>query len=176
VALAAVVAGCGSTSPVTTDGTSPQPVASQGAAQAASVYSASYCQPLGGGRWVTNDSPHSTTPCVPDLTYAESDHDGDDAAAVPRCFTCTMSQFKQAERRHLPAPGRSVTSTSPDSTYLARSQLATRCAAQGAASAHQCACIAAHLATVTSMDEIQSLPADDPRLQAALDSCMPSGN
>jgi len=171
--LAAVLAGCGSTTSVTTDGASPEHVVPQRAAQAASVYSASYCQPIAGGQWVTNDSPDSTTPCVPDPAYA--DHDGDDASAVPRCFTCTMSQWKAAEHRHRPLGAASATSTSPDSTSLARAQLATKCAAQGAASAHQCACIAAHLATVTAMDEIQSLPADDPRLQAALDSCMPSG-
>src|SRR5689334_5568491 len=42
-----------------------------------------YCQRLDNGRWVTNDGPYSTTPCVPAPSNATGDEQRDGSLALP---------------------------------------------------------------------------------------------
>src|SRR5690242_18908868 len=58
-----------------------------------------YCQRLDSGRWVTNDSPYSTTPCVPEPSKATGDEQADGSVALPRCFGCSIADWQRAENR-----------------------------------------------------------------------------
>src|ERR1700746_3805214 len=101
--IIALVAACGGTALVTPNVIVPSktatPVAGENNATSDMSASASYCQRLNDGEWVTNDSAFSTTPCVPDPSYATGDEQVDGSAALPRCLTCSLSDWERAEKR-----------------------------------------------------------------------------
>jgi hypothetical protein len=63
------------------------------------VGSSSDCQFVS-GKWVTNSSATSHTPCVPDPAFASGDIKSDEAdgGLTPRCFKCKMSDWYRAEK------------------------------------------------------------------------------
>jgi hypothetical protein len=172
------VAGCGGAAPVgpaTVPGfsspstTTPDP-----------TDSAAYCQWVDGGKWVTNDSAYSTTPCVPDPSDATGEEQADASVAIPRCFSCKLSDWDRAERREaqrlgLPSPPSGVAAaatakTSPDPwSPGARSSFISGCAENMVGV--ECGCLADRLERQVPADQAQSLAGDDPRVHAATQSC-----
>jgi hypothetical protein len=142
--------------------------------------SAAYCQWLSAGNWVTNDSAYSTTPCVPDPSDATGDEQADASVAMPRCFSCKLSDWARAElraarRRGLPSPGSNVATAASASTGAdrwsprARSGFISGCAENMVGV--QCGCLADQLERQVSADQAPSLAGDDPRLPAATQAC-----
>jgi hypothetical protein len=139
-----------------------------------------YCQLLDNGEWVTNDRANSTNPCVPDPSYATGDEQADASVAVPRCYTCKLSDWKHAERRAAERIGQ--TSAAPTaatagtntadvsrwSTDVHRS-FVSDCTAYLDGSL--CECLANHLAWRVPPEEAQSLSGGDPRVQVAVRDC-----
>ena len=70
---------------------------------------------------MTNDSPYSTTPCVPDPSNATGDEQADSSLALPRCFSCSLADWKRAEAR---ARASSVGDDSGDTTGGGAAQVA----------------------------------------------------
>lgn len=169
------VAGCGNAAPV---GPAAVPAAlSPTTSTPDPADSAAYCQWLGGGKWVTNDSAYSTTPCVPDPSEATGDEQADASMAVPRCFSCRLSDWQRAEQRAamrlgLPSPesGAATATASPDAwSPEARSSFISGCAESTVGV--ECGCLAAQLERQVPADQAQSLAADDPRVHAATQAC-----
>lgn len=172
------VAGCGSAAPVGPAAVpaSPSPTTST----PDPTDSAAYCQWVGGSKWVTNDSAYSTTPCVPDPSEATGDEDADASMAIPRCFSCRLSDWQRAEQRAalrlgLPSPGSGVATAasataSPDNwSPRARSSFISGCAENMVGV--ECGCLAAQLERQVPADQAQSLAGDDPRVHAATQAC-----
>jgi hypothetical protein len=128
---------------------------------------------------MTNDSAYSTTPCVPDPSYATGDEKADGAVAIPRCFTCTLAEWERAEER----AERRVGGTSGGATTVHESMsvdgwtagqqdaFLTVCAEDGLGA---CECLAGQLAPRIPGYEAGDLSANDPRIQAAVQICQPS--
>ena len=147
--------------------------------------SARYCQRLDDGRWVTNDSAYSTTPCVPDPSNATGDEQADGSQAIPRCFTCKLSEWDRAEWRKArqAPPGPSDGTTSADTAYpngwspQAQAQVFASCTSGWGDNRAQCCCV------VDSVVQVQQIPADDapslssydPEIQAAASDCDSAG-
>ncbi len=149
-------------------------------AAASRTMSVGYCQLLDDGEWVTNDSATSTTPCVPDPSYATGDEQVDASVAVPRCYTCKLSDWNRAERRAAVRTGQdpstsrtvaTVTGTagrnewSPD----ARTSFISDCTVYMDGSL--CQCLANHLQWQVASDQAQALTGQDPRVQLAAREC-----
>jgi hypothetical protein len=159
--------GAGSSIPAPT--TAPDPMAAVG-----------YCQLLDDGRWVTNDSANSTTPCVPDPSYATGDERADASVALPRCYTCKPSDWNHAERRaaartgHASAPS-TVATTPTDIADLnkwstdVRRGFMTDCMTFLVGSL--CECLANHLEWRVPPDQAEGLSGEDPRVQVAARDC-----
>ena len=94
---ALALTGCGTTNTqsATVASAPTQPAA---AAAAPSAVSAANCQFVN-GKWVTNDSAYSTTPCVPDPAFATGDVQSDESGVVPRCHHCKLSDWTRAEEQ-----------------------------------------------------------------------------
>lgn len=154
----------------------PSPAASDAPDPTMSV---DYCQELDSGKWVTNNSASSSTPCVPDPTYATGDEQADASLAVPRCLTCKLSDWKRAERRAAEQTGlASPTSVATPATNPAggnkwsrdvRSSFISDCTAYMTGSL--CECLANHLGWEVPADQAEGLSGDDPRVQAAGRDC-----
>ena len=100
-AAVAAIAGCGSDVRMVTV-TEANPSATRAPAStpmSATTASDRYCQRLDDGTWVTNDSPYSTTACVPEPSQATGDRQADASMALPRCFSCRLADWKRAEER-----------------------------------------------------------------------------
>jgi hypothetical protein len=169
------VAGCGAAAPV---GPETVPVLSSPTTTTADpTDSAAYCQWLGGREWVTNDSAYSTTPCVPDPSAATGDEQADASVAIPRCFSCELSDWERAEQRAaqrlgLPSPGSTVATAKARAegwSATARSSFISGCAENMVGV--QCRCLANQLERQAPADQAQSLAGDDPRLHAATRAC-----
>ena len=142
--------------------------------------SASYCQRLADGDWVTNDSAYSTTPCVPDPSYASGDEQADASRAIPRCFSCKLSDWKRAEKLAAQRSGQSTVApemattgsytTDPGSwSFGVRQSFISECS-QNVGGA-LCECLANHLARQIPAAQTGTLSGDDPRVQADIKSC-----
>jgi hypothetical protein len=142
--------------------------------------SVDYCQWVGSGKWVTNDSAYSTTPCVPDPSEASGDEQADASIAIPRCFSCELSDWERAEQRAarrvgLPAPGSGAATAasataSPDAWPRgARSSFISGCAESMVGV--ECDCVADQLERQMPADQVQTLAGDDPRVHAATQAC-----
>jgi hypothetical protein len=133
-----------------------------------------YCQRLPDGRWVTNDSAFSTTPCVPDPSYATGDEEADGSGVIPRCFGCSPSDWDRAEtraeQRSAGVDGAAAASTSPSDLPTAADGTVAHACAQDAEDG-LCGCVTGQLAQQVPSDQMGALPADDPRVRAALQSC-----
>jgi hypothetical protein len=180
------IAGCGGGTAVTigTAPTSSRPtttVNSSGpGAPSSRSASSRYCQRLDDGRWVTNDRAFSTTPCVPDPSYASGDERADGALALPRCFTCKLSDWERAERRAKKKGGEptgtsNTDTTAPQTLSLAawpatvRQSFIDTCAESGDDAL--CECAESKLANQIPADQASSLSADDPRIRSAFRNC-----
>lgn len=144
--------------------------------------SALYCQQRpGDGKWVTNEA-GSATPCVPDPSYATGDEDADASVAIPRCFSCKLSDWERAEQRAAKRPGSSspatdvaiatTNSASPGSWSAGVSDSFISACTEGRAGA-VCDCLANHLDWQVPSDEAQTLSGEDPRVQVAVQDCRP---
>lgn len=176
------LAGCGTTAPIDSAG-SPSPASAPATATSAprdKTVSASYCQRLANGDWVTNDSAYSTTPCVPDPSHASGDESADASRSIPRCFTCKLSDWKRAERLAAERNGQSsAASEEANNTNGAtnlgswssglRQSFVGECAANVGRAL--CECLANHLARQIPASQTESLSGDDPRVQADVKTC-----
>lgn len=142
--------------------------------------SARYCQQLQSGVWVTNDTADSTTPCVPDPRYATGDEPADASQAIPRCFTCTLSEWKSAEQsKARQAPGLSDGTAAGDGvdpdgwSSLDHEHVVDSCASRWRYSEGLCDCIANKVAEEIPAYESAEIAADDPRVRAAAGDCDP---
>lgn len=142
--------------------------------------SVGYCQLLDDGEWVTNDSATLTTPCVPDPSYATGDEQVDASVAVPRCYTCKLSDWNRAEGRAAVRTGKdsaaSPLDTSPTDSASrnewspdARRSFMGDCTAYMDASL--CQCLANHLEWRVPPDQAEALTGEDPRVQLAARQC-----
>jgi hypothetical protein len=184
IAIAAAVtllAGCGGGAVHTVTGagqSGPSLTTSTSTTTAENSASARYCQLLDSGRWVTNDSPYSTTPCVPNPSFATGNEQADGTVAIPRCFTCKLSDWKRAERRAARRAGTSTTESAVSATtdqYGWSSPVTlgfdSVCTADWGASAQLCGCIANQLEAQLPEQRVPSLSADDSWVQAAANAC-----
>jgi hypothetical protein len=141
--------------------------------------SASYCQQRpGDGKWVTNQA-GSSTPCVPDPSYATGDADADASRALPRCFSCTLPDWERAERGAAKRLGSSsaasdVITTGTEATSGkwsagVRGDFISACT-EGMAGA-VCDCLANHLDWQVPSAQAQALTEQDPRVQTAVQDC-----
>jgi hypothetical protein len=177
--IIALVAGCGGTAlvtpkmvvPTTTTNSTP----GESSATADTDASAGYCQLLSDGEWVTNDSAFSTTPCVPDPSYATGDEQVDGSVALPRCFTCTLSDWNRAEERAAARNGGQTqtagTNTTAELPAAAYGSFVKVCAQN--ADGGLCGCVTRAVSRQVPSNQLGALAADDPRVQAALESCEP---
>jgi len=179
--ILAVIAGCGGTALVTPHmiipTTTTTATAGESNATSDTDDSASYCQRLNDGKWVTNDSAFSTTPCVPDPADATGDEQADGTAALPRCFSCTLSDWELAEKRAEGRDGSGTETTPADSSSSGGLSAAAggsflKACAQNA-DGGLCACVYRQVAQQVPPYQLRALPADDPRVEAALESCAP---
>jgi hypothetical protein len=137
--------------------------------------SVGYCQLLDDGQWVTNDSASSTTPCVPDPSYATGDEQADASVAVPRCYTCKLSDWTRAETQAAVRAGHaSATSTVAATGATGWSSddhkgFMSECTAY--LNGSLCECLANHLAWRIPPDQAQGLSGEDPRVQEAVREC-----
>ncbi|MBV9804323.1 MAG: hypothetical protein JO130_14075 [Solirubrobacterales bacterium] len=129
---------------------------------------------------MTNDSADSTTPCVPDPAYAVRYELAGEDIAVPRCSTCTLSDWESADRRALQQTGQaSPTSTVATAAPSApgvdkwsrgvRATFISNCAVYMTGSL--CQCLANHLAWQVPADQVQGLSGEDLRVQVAAKEC-----
>lgn len=172
----AVVSGCGGTAVISSmsDAGSSIPTAINASDPTASVR---YCQRLDDGQWVTNASANSTTPCVPDPSYATGDEQADAFVAVPRCFTCKPSDWNRAERHAALRAGRASAASTVAATATAtnnwspdtRSSFISDCSAY--VGGHLCECLANHLEWQVPLNQAEGLSGDDPRVQVAAQEC-----
>lgn len=142
--------------------------------------SAQYCQRLSDGKWVTNDSAFSTTPCVPEPSYATGNEEVDGTVALPRCSTCRMSDWNRAEARaEARNSGRSPTSQ-VDSAAAGNTSSGGLPVAPGESVVEGCAqdvddglcdCVTGQMAQEVSPGDMDALTSEDPRVQAAVRSC-----
>lgn len=177
--IIALVAGCGGTALVTpkmvvpTTTTTSTPGESNATADTGA--SASYCQRLSDGEWVTNESAFSTTPCVPDPSYATGDEQVDGSVALPRCFTCALSDWERAEERAAARNGGQLQTAGTNATAelpaAAGGSFVKACAQN--ADGGLCACVSSQIAQQVPRYQLGALSADDPRVEAALESCAP---
>jgi hypothetical protein len=177
--IIALVAACGGTALVTPNVIVPSktatPVAGENNATSDMSASASYCQRLNDGEWVTNDSAFSTTPCVPDPSYATGDEQVDGSAALPRCLTCSLSDWERAEKRAATRDGGQLHTPGTDTTAelpAAGGGSFVKACAQNA-DGGLCGCVTQAVSRQVPSYQLSALTADDPRVQAALESCAP---
>lgn len=142
--------------------------------------SAAYCQLLADGEWVTNDSANSTTPCVPEPSYATGDEQADSSVALPRCYACKLSDWDRAETLAAVRNGR-ATPASPVATTAAgatghstwspddRRNFISGCT--GSLGGSLCECLANHLESQVPSDQEQGISGEDPRVQVAARNC-----
>jgi hypothetical protein len=181
-----VVAGCGGTALVGTTlippSTTTTTTATASNASSDKYASARYCQRLDDGDWVTNDSAYSATPCVPDPSYATGNEQADGYGATPRCFACSLSDWERAEKRAKARNGGQPQTFGTDTTAADSTSSGGLPAAAGGsfvkacaqnADGGFCACVAGHVAKQVPRYQMGALTADDPRVQAALESCAP---
>jgi hypothetical protein len=180
--LTVVAAGCGMVTRVervsSATPSGQTPAAPHGAARDPTT-SDRYCQRLPTtGRWVTNTSAYSTTPCVPDPAYATGDESADAAKVVPRCRTCTLADWRRAEARKAPRrSGRSNAKTAPAASGAyqwspgTHSYVFHTCTSRWGGSTEVCQCAVTELSEEVDVDEATSLSADDPRVRAAAGAC-----
>ena len=137
-----------------------------------------YCQRLDNGRWVTNDSAYSTTPCVPDASQATGNEQADGSVALPRCFSCSLADWRRAEER---ARASSAGRDSGDTTTAGAAQVAwggavrarfvAQCAGDQDDTDNVCECVADQVADQVPPAQADTLSADDPRVEAAAQRC-----
>lgn len=173
-ALGIVLAGCGgavrlqASSPTTLPAPTTSPV---------KVISSHYCRRQSTGIWVTDDTVQSTTRCVPDPSYATGDDAIDGSAPVPRCLTCSLADWKRAEKRAaevLASPGTGTTTAeaAKPSQWPASvtDEYVYSCETTGGQEA-SCQCIAGQLEQQVAPGNVAGLSAYDPRVEAAERSC-----
>lgn len=168
-----VVSGCGGAALVSSPVSSPASPAASAAADP--TMSVAYCQQLANGEWVTNDSADSTTQCVPDPAYATGNEAADASVAVPRCFTCKLSDWERAEQRAAEQTGQaspaSAVATATPATWSRdiRTSFISDCTVYMTGSL--CQCLVDHLEWQVPADQAQALSGEDPRVQAAARDC-----
>lgn len=139
-----------------------------------------YCQLLDDGEWVTNDSANSTTPCVPDPSHATGDEQADASVAVPRCYTCRLTDWKSAERRAAVRTGRAIPASTVPTTATdatghstwspdARRSFISDCTASLDGSL--CRCLAIHLELRVPSEQADGISGEDPRVLVAARNC-----
>jgi hypothetical protein len=174
-----MIAGCGATqAPSSIVATASKPIVTTTAPTTPDNYeSARYCQQLLSGAWVTN-SLHSTTPCVPDPSYASGDEEADRSHVIPRCFTCELSDWKRAEQkkaRQAPAPPdytpNAVTAPHSEWSPVRRGQVIATCTSSWGAKRTLCDCVVNHVAQQIPASEASSLSPNDARLEDAAGEC-----
>jgi len=175
------LAGCGTSASLDTPSapSSSSPSITADAPVKDKTASASYCQLLADGHWVTNDSAYSTTPCVPDPADASGDEQADALRAIPRCFTCQLSDWTRAEERAARRTGQSIASaTATTGTYTTsagswspglRRSFVSQCSKNVGGTL--CECLANHLARQVPSAQTGNLSGDDPRVQADVKTC-----
>lgn len=183
-AAVAAIAGCGGGARMATvtqanDSAATAPVPMPTRAMAPDDHGSDrYCQRLDDGAWVTNDSPYSTTPCVPDPSNATGDEQADSSLALPRCFSCSLADWKRAEAR---ARASSVGDDSGDTTgggaaqvawgAAVRARFVALCAGDHEDPDNVCECVADQVATQVPAAQADTLSSDDRRVQAAARRC-----
>jgi hypothetical protein len=183
--IIALVAGCGGTALVTPKMVVPTTTANstpgESNATADTDDSASYCQLLSDGQWVTNDSAFSTTPCVPNPAYATGNEQADGYLAIPRCFTCNLSDWERAEERAARRNGSQIQpiGTDPPGADGTSSGLPVAGDSYFEMCAQNvddglCSCVANRIEQQVPQYQLAALTADDPRVQGAVESCAPS--
>ena len=183
-AAVAAIAGCGGgVRIVTVTGAKPSatraPAGTPPSATTADNHASDrYCQRLDNGMWVTNDSPYSTTPCVPDPSKATGDEQADGSVALPRCFSCSLADWKRAEKRaRASAAGHdsddAATGGAPQGAWdtAVRARFVAQCAGDHDDTDNMCECVAEQLADQVPATQADALSADDPRVQAAAQRC-----
>jgi hypothetical protein len=151
--------------------------------------SADYCKRLPGGRWVTNNS--AEAPCVPNPADATGNANADGSVPLPRCASCKLSEWNQAELR---AEARAAAAKQAAATEQASVAAATRATASGKGSgsrwpadartsfvnactltsggrAQACGCIADHLSRTVSIEQLPHMELVDRRLYSAIAAC-----
>ena len=176
-----VVAGCGGTALVTPNmiipTTTTTTTAGESNATSDTDDSASYCQRLNDGKWVTNDSAFSTTPCVPDPADATGDEQADGCASLApllHLHSVGLGARRRAGRntewvRH---GNQAADSSSSSGLPAAAAGSFLKACAQNA-DGGLCACVSSQVAQQVPRYQLRALTADDPRVQAALESCAP---
>lgn len=145
--------------------------------------SAKYCQELESGGWVTN-SARSTTPCVPDPSYATGDEGVDRSHIIPRCFTCKLSAWTRAEQNRAPEQNRARQASAPpgynvsavtghhsDWSPQRRGQVIATCTSSWGGDQTLCDCVVNHMAYQIPAAAASSLSPDNARLDAAAVAC-----
>jgi hypothetical protein len=175
-----LIAGCGieTQTPSSVVANASKPVATTPAPTAPDKYEPTrYCQQLMSGAWVTN-SLYSTTPCVPDPSYATGDEAVDRSHMIPRCFTCKLSDWTAAEERKAQqastSPGyaaSAATAHQSDWSPERRVQVIDTCTSSWGGDETLCDCMINHVAYQVPATMASSLSPDDARLEAALDEC-----
>ena len=175
-----MIAGCGAgrQAPSSLVATASKPVETTTAPTMGDKYeSAHYCQQLPNGAWVTN-SLRSSTPCVPDPSYATGDEEADRSHVIPRCFTCKLSDWKRAEekkaRQASAAPDytpNAVTAHHSGWSPMRRGQVIATCTSSWGGDQTLCDCVVNHVARHIPDSDASSLSPDDARLEDAAGEC-----
>lgn len=175
-----MIAGCGTGTQVSSSvvATASRPIATTTALTTRAKYaSARHCQQLPSGAWVTN-SLYSTTPCVPDPSYATGDEEVDSSHVIPRCFTCKLADWTTAEQRkarQASAPqgdtASAVTAQQSDWSPQRRGQMIDTCTSSWGGDQTLCDCMVNHMAYQIPATEAGSLSLDDARLDVAAVEC-----
>lgn len=175
-----MVAGCGGAALVAGPAAVPSSLNPPPTSTPDQTNSALYCQQRpGDGEWVTNQA-GSATPCVPDPSYASGDREADASKAVPRCSSCTLSDWERAEqhaanRLRSSSAGFDVITTGTGATSAAnwssgvRGSFISACAEDMAGAV--CDCLANHLDWQVPSAQAQALTGQDPRVKAAGQYC-----
>ena len=175
-----MIAGCGAgtQAPSSVVARAAKPIATTPARTTPDKYeSTRYCQQLMSGAWVTN-SLHSTTPCVPDPSYATGDGAVDRSHVIPRCITCKLSDWtaaeqKKAQQATAPPPNTPSAATAHHSDWSPerRGQVIDTCTSSWGGDETLCDCVVNHVAYQIPATAASSLSPDDARLEAAAGEC-----
>lgn len=173
-----MIAGCGAgtDAPSSVVATAPEPIATTASTTPDKYESARYCQQLMTGAWVTN-SLHSTTPCVPDPSYATGDETVDRSHVIPRCFNCKLSDWTVAEQRKAQRASAQSDTASAATTHQSdwsperRGEVIDTCTSSWGADQTLCDCVVNHVAYQIPATAASSLSPDDARLESAAGEC-----
>lgn len=136
-----------------------------------------YCQLLANGKWVTNNTAYSATPCVPDPSYATGDEALDGSRVIPRCVSCKLSDWKRAEARMATSAPGGDNITIPDAgdpsewSVSARTKIIGACTTRWGDNPSVCRCVVNRVAQQIPAYEAGDLSPEDTGVRAAAIAC-----